>query len=193
MDRKKFLKTGGLAVGLMPFVAMCDKPETASVNAAATNILPKMASPNLNNSYWYRGHLMSVLISAKDTNGAFSLTHGFEIQGLEPPPHTHTREDESFYVMQGEMNFFVGDKTFNAKTGDWVFLPRNIQHTFQVVTPTAEVLINLTPGGFENFFIEMSEPAQALVIPPKPAGPPDVQKIIEISSKYGIKYPKRDS
>jgi len=66
---------------------------------------PKMAAPELNNSLWYIGHLMSILISSKDTGGAFSLIHGFEVKGLEPPPHTHTREDESFYLLNGEIDY----------------------------------------------------------------------------------------
>ncbi len=152
---------------------------------------PVHATPDLSNSYWYIGHLMSILISSKDTNGAFALIHGFEIQGLEPPPHTHTREDESFYLLDGEINYYVGDQTIHATKGDWVFLPRGVQHTFQVVTPQAEVLMHLTPGGFENYFIDMSEPALELVIPPRPQGPPDVQRIIETASRYGIQFPKR--
>lgn len=189
MDRKDFLKTGA-AVGLMPLISMCENAHSTNLNETNHMGLPKMSSPTLDNSYWYIGHLMSVLISAKDTNGLFSLIHGFEIQGLEPPPHTHTKEDESFYVIAGEIDYVVGEKSFNAKSGDWVFMPRNIQHSFKVVTAKAEVLMLLTPGGFENYFIDMSEPAKELVIPPKPQGPPDVKKIIETAMKYGVQFPK---
>jgi len=151
---------------------------------------PKMAAPELNNSLWYIGHLMSILISSKDTGGAFSLIHGFEVKGLEPPPHTHTREDESFYLLNGEIDYTVGSETFHAKSGDWIFLPRNIQHSFKVRTETAEVLIHLSPGGFEEYFREMSEPAGELVIPKRPQGPPDVKRIVETASRYGVQFPK---
>ena len=148
-----------------------------------------MIGPDLENSYWYIGHLMSTLISSKDTNGSFSLIHGYEIKGLEPPPHIHTKEDESFYLLSGEINYAVGDEVFKAKKGDWIFLPRMIQHSFQVQTETAEVLMHLSPGGFEDYFREMSEPARDLVIPPRPQGPPDVKRIVETASKYAIEFP----
>jgi len=189
MNRKKFLTTS-TAIGLLPFISMKSQLTSNALNEVFKELLPKKSSPSLENSYWYIGHLMSVLISAEDTGGAFSLIHGFEIQGLEPPPHTHTKEDESFYLIQGEINFAVGEETYKGKPGDWIYLPKNIQHTFQVLTETAEVLILLTPGGFENYFIDMSEPAKELIIPPKPSGPPDVQKIVETASKYGILFPR---
>ncbi|TFH46827.1 MAG: cupin domain-containing protein [Bacteroidia bacterium] len=133
---------------------------------------------------------MSILISSKDTNGAFSLIHGYEIQGLEPPPHTHTREDESFYVINGEITYSVGGRSLNAKAGNWVFLPRNIQHSFKVITEQAEVLILLSPGVFEEYFRAMSEPAAELCIPPRPQDAPDVKRIVETASRFGILFPE---
>lgn len=78
------------------------------------------------NSYWYIGHLMSFLVTSSDTNGSFTLLHGIEIKGLEPPPHIHTREDEFFYLLNGEINYTVGGEVLRAGKGDWIFLPRNI-------------------------------------------------------------------
>lgn len=185
MNRKSFL-LGLTAAGIAPLAWGLDSPRTSSVPGDG---IPQMASPELRNSYWYIGHLMSILISSKDSGGSFSLIHGYEIKGLEPPPHIHTREDESFYLLDGEITYTAGDNVFKAEKGNWVFLPRGIQHSFQVNTDQAEVLIHLSPGGFENYFIEMSEPARELVIPPRPQGPPDVKRIVEIASKYGIKFP----
>ncbi len=184
MDRKDFLSRFP-AIGFIPFAAgyvSLEEPETGKIP-------PIMISPELKNSYWYIGHLMSILISSKDTNGSFSLIHGYEIKGLEPPPHVHTKEDESFYILNGEINYTVDKEAFHAKRGDWIFLPRNIQHSFQVQSDQAEVIIQLSPGGFEEYFKEMSEPAKALIIPPRPQGPPDVKRIIETASKYGVKFP----
>ncbi len=184
MDRKTFL-SGLSAMGFIPFADGITLFETSG----SGKILPKMIGPELKNSYWYIGHLMSILIASQDTGGSFSLIHGYEIKGLEPPPHIHTKEDESFYLLNGEINYTVGEEVFKAKKGDWMFLPRNIQHSFQVQTDQAEVLIHLSPGGFEDYFREMSEPAPGLYIPPRPQGPPDVKKIVETASKYGIIFP----
>lgn len=177
---------GSAALAMLPLISTSTNSNICSIERG----MPKVVGPSLNNSYWYIGHLLSVLISNKDTNGQFSLLHGYEIQGLEPPPHTHTKEDESFYLISGEIRYKVGEEVLNAKKGDWVFLPRNVQHSFNVITEKAEVLIHLSPGGFEDYFIEMSEPAKEMVIPPRPGGPPDVQRIIETASRYGIIFPE---
>jgi quercetin dioxygenase-like cupin family protein len=184
MNRKAFL----LGLSSLSFIPFAKGINLLGYDDSTGNI-PKMNAPELNNSYWYIGHLMSILISSQDTNGTFSLIHGYEVKGLEPPPHIHTREDESFYLLNGEINYTVGNEIFEAKKGDWMFLPRKIQHSFQVQTDTAEVLIHLSPGGFEDYFREMSEPAKGLYIPPRPQGPPDVKKIVETASKYGIEFP----
>lgn len=183
MTRTDFLKRSAI-LGLLPFST------NLSFSGISNDSEPKLISPELKNSYWYIGHLLSILLSSKDTNGEFSLIHGFEIRGLEPPPHTHSKEDESFYLLSGEIDYHVGDKVLPAKKGDWVFLPRNIQHSFRVLSENAEVLIHLSPGGFENYFIEMAEPAREMKIPETPKGPPDVQKLIQIASKYGITFPE---
>ncbi len=184
MNRKEFLS--GLALASFAPLA---RGSNLTVDYGSTGVLPKMIAPELNNSYWYIGHLMSILISGRDTSGTFSLIHGYEIKGLEPPPHIHNNEDESFYLLNGEINYTVGNELFKARKGDWVFLPRKILHSFQVQTDEAEVLIHLSPGGFEDYFREMSEPARGLYIPPRPQGPPDIKRIVETASKYGIEFP----
>lgn len=142
------------------------------------------------NSYWYIGHLMSVLISSKATGGRYALLRATERRGLEPPPHTHTKEDEAFLILGGKVVYTVGNQTFNAKEGDVMFLPKNIQHSFKIQTEKLETLILLTPGGLENYFIEMSKPAEELQLPPMPQGPPDIKKLVVTASKYGVKFPK---
>lgn len=184
MDRKAFL-FGLTAAGVVPFTSSAGFYR----GELSEEISPRMIAPELKNSYWYIGHLMSFLITSKDTNGSFALLHAIEIKGLEPPPHIHTREDESFYLLDGEINYSVGNEVFKARKGDWMFLPRNILHSFQVKTDQAEVLIHLSPGGFEEYFREMSEPAKAFAVPPRPQGPPDVKRIVETASRYGIKFP----
>jgi quercetin dioxygenase-like cupin family protein len=151
---------------------------------------PLLTNRNKENSYWYIGHLMSLLLSSKQTGNRYALLHNTERRGLEPPPHTHKKEDEAFLILNGEVTYTVGNQTFDAKAGDVMFLPKNIQHSFKIRTETAEVLMLLTPGGFENYFIEMSEPAGELALPPLPQGPPDISKLIATASKYGIKFPK---
>ncbi|WP_343674417.1 cupin domain-containing protein [Chitinophaga sp.] len=155
-----------------------------------TNDQPLLTKPSLKNSYWYIGHLLSVLLRSADTNGLFSLLKMSEIKGLEPPPHIHTKEDETFLLLEGEIEFSVKNETYHAVAGDTMFLPRNIQHSFKVLTARSEVLILLTPGGLEQYFIEMSEPAPEVKQAPLPSGPPDIARLIATAAKYGIKFPR---
>ena len=153
-------------------------------------LTPMLVNRNKENSYWYIGHLMSLLVSSKDTNGRYALLRATERRGLEPPPHTHTKEDEAFLILEGEVVYTVGDQTFQAKQGDLMFLPKNIQHSFKIQSETLETLILLTPGGLEDYFVEMSKPAEKLQLPPMPQGPPDIKKLVATASKYGVKFPK---
>jgi Uncharacterized conserved protein, contains double-stranded beta-helix domain len=183
--RKAFLKT----MGIISSVFMV--PEAfANMKTNEAKLVPVLANRNKENSYWYIGHLMSLLISSKDTGGRYSLLRATERKGLEPPPHTHTKEDEAFLILDGEVVYRVGNKTFHAKGGDIMFLPKNIQHSFKIQTEKLETLIFLTPGGLENYFIEMSTPAEEVKLPPLPEGPPNIAKLVATASKYGIKFPK---
>lgn len=155
-----------------------------------TTQVPILANRNKKNSYWYIGHLMSLLVGSKETGGRYALLRATERRGLEPPPHTHTREDETFLILKGEVVYAVGNQTFNAKEGDVMFLPKNIQHSFKIQTDTLETMILLNPGGFEQFFVEMGKPAGELELPPMPQGPPDIKRLVATASKYGVKFPK---
>ena len=76
MKRKDFL-FGLPVLGFIPFTTGI----TLLGDSEAGKIAPKMIAPELKNSYWYIGHLRSILISSSDTNGSFSLMHGYEIKG----------------------------------------------------------------------------------------------------------------
>jgi quercetin dioxygenase-like cupin family protein len=72
--------------------------------------------------------------------------------GDEPPLHVHTREDEWFYLLDGEMSFHVGDEIYRGTPGSFVSFPRGIAHTFTIESPSARFLVFNTPGGFERMF-----------------------------------------
>ena len=112
------------------------------------------------------------------TNGAFGLVESRMPPGFASPYHTHHVEDEAFYVLEGEMAFVCDGQWTQAKAGTFLFGPRNIPHGFKVVgDKPARLLLLCTPGGFENFVIELSEPAPA---------PPDMAKLVAVAAKYQI-------
>ncbi len=82
-----------------------------------------------------------------------SVVEQVTMPGKGPPYHTHTREDEIFYVASGEIRFYLRDQSFVAKAGDVVMLPRRVPHTFQNAgQEPSRVLFTLAPDGLEGFF-----------------------------------------
>ena len=97
----------------------------------------------------------------------------------------HRNEDESFYVVEGEMTFYVGDERVKAGAGAFVYGPRGVPHGFEVEGPTpARILLQNYPAGFEGFPVEVGEPAMELALPP--AEPPDMERLMAIAAKYDI-------
>src|SRR6516225_9237162 len=142
---------------------------------------------SLDRSVWYSGHLMTFLATAEDTQGKFALIEAVARKGNVPPPHIHHREEETFYVLEGEMTVSVGDRTIKATPGTMVCLPRDVAHSFVIDSEQGRVLILLTPAGLEGWFKEFSEPASAMTLPPQVEVPHgDIQRMLESSPRYGI-------
>ena len=120
---------------------------------------------SLERSKWYMGMLLTNLTETLDTNGDFALFESTLVPGTEPPPHVHSREDELFYVLEGEFDVYVGEEVFNGKTGECIFLPRFKPHAFIIRSPRLRLLILFAPGGVEEAFRSMSSSAQNLEPP----------------------------
>ena len=74
------------------------------------------------------------------------------------PPHTHTREDECNFVLEGELTCDVGGEIVVASAGSYVLKPRNVPHAlYNAGTGLVRVLEILTPGGFEGYFDDYEE------------------------------------
>ncbi|GAB3705993.1 hypothetical protein GCM10027592_39060 [Spirosoma flavus] len=138
----------------------------------------------LQNAYWYGCALVNVLADGEQTDGRYAQLEMTLQPGIEPPTHTHTREDETYYMLDGSVQFTIGDHVFTAKPGDYVLMPKNIPHSFKVLTPTAKVVLTIAPAGFEQFFIHpsLAKPAYMLMLPPAPQGPPSPERITALKS-----------
>src|SRR5262245_47400614 len=80
---------------------------------------------------WVVGDLYTILASGEDTGGAYALMHAVVPPGGGPPPHLHRREDEAFYVLEGELVFQADGRDIAATAGAWITLPRGSLHTFR--------------------------------------------------------------
>jgi quercetin dioxygenase-like cupin family protein len=167
----------------------------SAATQAAANIKPTESivfdrgRHSLDHSVWYNGSLMTFLATGKDTQGQFALIEALGRKGTAPPPHTHHREDETFYVLEGELTVSVGDRTMRAAPGTTVFLPRKVQHSFRVESEQARMLVLITPAGFEGWFQELSVPAPAMTLPPESEVTyEDVQKMLKVAPQYGLEF-----
>ena len=141
----------------------------------------------------YQGGFFKLLISPEQTGGSLSLVDMTVPKGAAPPRHVHTREDETFYVMEGTIRFEVGDEVITAEAGQAVFAPRNVEHQFFIESAHARMLTLLTPGDFANYFVEFSEPiAEAPKTLQAPQGPPPAevlaQWVARLNGGYGVHF-----
>lgn len=121
-----------------------------------------------------------VKVSAQDSDGMLAFFHLVAPPMSGPPLHVHTREDELFYVLEGELVFELDGERHTVRAGDTVYLRRGVVHAYQNFTKSdARLLIATTPGGFSDFFVELS------AITPR-GGLPPLDRVGAIGEKYGM-------
>ena len=133
------------------------------------------------------GDVYRVLASGEQTGGAYALIEVRVLPGGGPPPHLHRREEESFYILAGEITFFLTDHKIATKPGAFVQMPRNTPHAFKNEgTTEARMLILVAPAGFEDFIKEFGSPAVSLDVTPPPVTEADIARLLEMAPKYGV-------
>ncbi len=114
-----------------------------------------------------------------DTAGALSVSVATIGAGSSAPFHVHSREDETFFVVSGELEARIGDDYHVLGAGDAVFLPRGVPHRLKNQSQApAEVVMLIHPPGLESFFAEVDQASSQ--------GPTDLQKMREIAARYGV-------
>ncbi|TWP43310.1 cupin domain-containing protein [Lentzea tibetensis] len=104
---------------------------------------------------WVSGDTCTIKATAEQTNGSLGFAVAVVPPGAGPIAHVHNLNDEAFYLLDGQLEFIGGDKTFVASAGDFVFVPRGVRHRFKnLSTLTARMAFLFTPGGQERFFLE---------------------------------------
>jgi quercetin dioxygenase-like cupin family protein len=117
-----------------------------------------------------------VKASGRSTGGSLTVIE-IVVDGQGPPRHTHTREDESIYILTGTLDVECGEDRFEARPGSFVFLPRNLPHTFRSIDGTATGLLIVTPGGLDQYFAELHAALSEK---------DDRSEIAKVQAKYGI-------
>ena len=132
------------------------------------------------------GHRIFSKVSTRDTGGAFAVGEVVAEKKGGVPPHIHSREEETFYVLDGRFEFQIGDETIEAGVGDTVFAPRDLMHTWRCVGETpGRFLLFITPGAdFEAFANEM---AQRNLVPARDMADPTLAaQFMALTEQYGI-------
>ena len=154
---------------------------------------PYVRSAAAGESWWYGGCLITSLAEGRETAGQLSAVDAVIRKGMEPPPHTHTREDEAFFIVTGRWTFHIGDETFDAAPGAFVWAPRGVPHSWTVDADGARALMLTTPGGhLEGMFRPFSESATTLELPPVPDDLP-LDAMLTLDRQLGVVYPTPDA
>lgn len=148
-----------------------------------------LATATPENSRAIPGALFHFLSNGQQTNGMFSLMYIEVHKGNEPPPHVHQREDESYYILEGLIRFWIGDQVIDAKAGDFIHLPKGLPHRFEVQSECVKELMWITPSGLEQWFWDNSRPAPGMQPLPVMTGPPPpemIEHFVRSLSEYGV-------
>jgi quercetin dioxygenase-like cupin family protein len=124
------------------------------------------------------GEAITVKIDSEQTDGRYAVIEDVSPVGGGPPLHVHRHEDEVFYVLEGEVEFQLGDQRIRAKAGSTAFLPRDIPHTFRNVGRIpSKVLVVIIPARFVGFFDEVHALTK-----------PTPEQAMELGKTYGLTF-----
>ncbi|MDV6034254.1 MAG: cupin domain-containing protein [Phycisphaera sp. RhM] len=133
------------------------------------------------------GDVYRFLATGAETDGKYVTFEAVVPPGSGPPPHRHSREEESFLVLEGEMTFQLGDKRFVAGEGTFLNMPVGSLHCFKNESDkTARLLISLAPAGLEEMFFEVGQPLPNEAETAPPPNEIEMNKLLEAAPRYGI-------
>ena len=144
--------------------------------------LPRDGGP----ARWHLGALLTFKATSEQTAGRLWAKELLAERGMATPVHRHSREDEAFYILDGQVSVYVGTTSCGRAAGDFLWAPRDVPHAFCVESVQARLLVVTTPAGFEQFFFDTGEPAAALTVPPPAAAPPDLDALVAALADYGV-------
>jgi quercetin dioxygenase-like cupin family protein len=141
-----------------------------------------VSNANEGEPVWLQGGLILIKASGEQTGEQFALAEQVMPRGTTTPIHVQPDEDEMFYVLDGEMTFYLDGELIPGRAGALVCIPRGAAHGFRVESETARFLVLNTPAGHERWFRAAGAPATSLTLPTEPF---DEQKMSAASADFG--------
>jgi mannose-6-phosphate isomerase-like protein (cupin superfamily) len=133
------------------------------------------------------GDVYRFLALGTETNGKYAVWEAIVPPGGGPPPHVHRREEEGFYILDGEITFQIGTERFVATPGTFANMPVGTPHSFRNESDRpARMIITVAPAGLEQMFFEFGielEPGTQTALSPTPE---EIQKLLAVAPFYGI-------
>lgn len=144
-----------------------------------------MTTVTTTDAIWFIDNLARIRVAGADSGGRLAVVESEGRRGDMPPLHVHRREEEAFYVLDGELSLHLPGRSLTLGAGE-AFLPlKDVPHTYRVESETARWLAIVTPAGFDDFVREVGEPAPEETLPP--AGRQhDPARLAEIAARFGI-------
>jgi quercetin dioxygenase-like cupin family protein len=148
---------------------------------------PTLRSPDQGRTIAVVGDVYRFLATGEDTDGKYALWEAIVPPGGGPPPHVHSREEEGFVILEGEITFQIGDQRLVATAGMFANMPVGTPHSFKNESDKpAKMLISVAPAGLEGMFFEFGVPVAQGVTTAPPPTKAEIDKLLEIAPRYGI-------
>jgi mannose-6-phosphate isomerase-like protein (cupin superfamily) len=135
------------------------------------------------------GDVYRFLAVAEETNGKYALFEALVPPGGGPPPHVHSREEEGFYILEGEITFTINGERVVATAGMSANMPVGTPHSFKnESSKPAKMLVSLAPAGLEQMFFEVGQPVPAGSTTAPPSTKEEIEKLLAVATRYGIEF-----
>jgi quercetin dioxygenase-like cupin family protein len=133
------------------------------------------------------GDVYRFLATGEETNGTYALWEATVPPGGGPPPHVHSREEEGFYILEGEITLTIHGETVVARAGTFANMPVGTPHSFRNESDRpAKMLISVAPAGLEEMFFEVGVPLAEGAATALPPTKDEIERLLAIAPEYGI-------
>ncbi|MHB0955015.1 MAG: cupin domain-containing protein [Pirellulaceae bacterium] len=147
---------------------------------------PTLREPGEGKTIAVVGDVYRFLATGDETGGRYAMFEAIIFPGGGPPPHIHSREEESFYVLEGEITLQAGDQQILAKAGTFANMPVGSLHSFRNNTDKmVRMIISVAPAGLERMFLEVGQSVSFGQQAPPPSKA-EIDKLLTVAPGYGI-------